>query len=182
MIFIVNFAANLIFIMKIAKKILEKITTPRTFLDVSEISAEEKKKMMSFFAEKGITTTTFYLRFFQKGFFSWEILGVTECKKLFLELPEVAKALLEHIPDDPKSLEGDKGYLYTLAQSDEPGRFYQCLKQVRGLCSLFTDFMEQKGMSPATTIKRFTSDDDWKPWEVEGVRALLQQYMEKGNA
>lgn len=163
------------------KEILEKITQKRSFLDIADISAEEKKELSSFCGKKGITLSTFYLRFFQKGFSEWEIIGVAECKKQFLALSEVAKALLEHTPDDPKSLDGDKGYLYTLAQSDEPGRFYQCLKQVRGLCSLFTDFMEQKGMSPATTIKRFTSDDDWKPWEVEGVRALLQQYMETQN-
>lgn len=36
----------------------------------------------------------------------------------------------------------------------------------------FFAFMEERGMSRTTIIKRFTADD-WKPWEQEGIRALL---------
>ena len=78
--------------------------------------------------------------------------------------------------DDPQAIEGDKGYLYILAQSDEPGVFYSCLKRVNaGMCNKFIAFMNERGMSAATVIKRFTTDN-WKPWEKEGIRNLLNSY------
>lgn len=162
------------------KEIVKKILTQRNPLRAEDISAEEKQVLMKFFAEKGLTSSTFYLRFFQKGFFDWEILGVRECKKQFLELSDVAKQLLEYIdPEDEKSLPGNRGYLYTLAQSDVPGQFYRCLKKANaGLCRQFFDFMDERGMCSTTVIKRFTADD-WKEWELAGVRDILALYHDE---
>lgn len=159
------------------KEILKKITTPRTYLSVSDISVEEKKEISAMLMQKGFTISTFYLRFFQKGFTEWEIIGVRECKKQFLQLPEIAKVLLEfEDEEDPQRLEGDKGYFYTLAQSEAPGVFYRCLQKVKdGLCNKFFAYMGSKGMSPATVIKRFSADDDWKQWELEGIKFILEE-------
>lgn len=90
-------------------------------------------------------------------------------------MPEVSQLLLAY--QDAKDDNGDRGYLYTLAHSDAPGVFYDCLKKVNGgLCNKFFSFMGERGMSMATVVKRFTSDN-WKAWEADGIREVLCQYM-----
>ena len=159
------------------KEIVKKITKSHTPLQTDDMTVEDKKSLYAALEEKGFTLATFYLRFFQKGFSEWEIEGIDECKRQFLLLPNVAQQLLDYVDeDDPQRLEGDKGYLYTLAQSDEPGVFYSCLKRVKaGMCNKFIAFMNERGMSAGTVIKRF-SDNDWKPWEQEGIRNILNSY------
>lgn len=159
------------------KEIVEKITKSYTPLQTDDMSVEDKKSLYVTLAKKGFTLATFYLRFFQKGFSEWEIEGIDECKRQFLLLTDVSQSLLEYVDEnDPQSLEGDKGYLYILAQSDESGVFYSCLKRVNaGMCNKFIAYMNERGMSAATVIKRFTTDN-WKPWEKEGIRNLLNSY------
>ncbi len=158
------------------KEIVEKITKSYTPLQTDDMSVEDKKSLYVTLAKKGFTLATFYLRFFQKGFSEWEIEGIDECKRQFLLLPEVAKALLDYEESD-RSLPGDKGYFYTLAMSEKPGEFYACLKNANmGLCNRFIEFMGERGMSSGTVIKRFTNDC-WKPWEREGVKALLESFL-----
>ena len=160
-----------------SKEIVKKITKLCTPLHTDDLSAEDKKALYAVLEKKGFTLATFYLRFFQKGFSEWEIEGIGECKHQFLLLPDVAQKLLDYVDaDNPEKVEGDKGYLYTLAQSDEPGVFYSCLKRVNaGMCNKFIAYMSERGMSAATVIKRFTIDK-WKPWEREGIRHILNSY------
>ena len=159
------------------KEIIEKITKSHTPLQTDDMTVEDKKSLYAALEKKGFTLATFYLRFFQKGFSEWEIEGIDECKRQFLSLPNVAQQLLDYVDDDDtQRLEGDKGYLYILAQSDEPGVYYSCLKRVNaGMCNKFIAYMNERGMSAATVIKRFTTDN-WKPWEKEGIRNLLNSY------
>lgn len=159
------------------KEIVEKITKPHTPLQTDDLSVEDKKSLYVVLAKKGFTLATFYLRFFQKGFSEWEIAGINECKRQFLLLMDVSQPLLDYVDDDDSQrMEGDKGFLYTLAQSDEPGVFYSCLKRVNaGMCNKFIAYMNERGMSAATVIKRFTNEN-WKPWEQEGIRAILTSY------
>jgi hypothetical protein len=159
------------------KEIVEKIANSYTPLQVDDLSVEDKKALYVVLAKKGFTLATFYLRFFQKGFSKWEIEGINECKRQFLLLPDVSQLLLDYVcEDDPQMVNGDKGYLYTLAQSDEPGLFYSCLKRANaGMCNKFIAYMNERGMSAATVIKRFTVEN-WKPWEQEGIRSILASY------
>lgn len=159
------------------KEIVEKITKSYTPLQTDDMSVEDKKSLYVTLAKKGFTLATFYLRFFQKGFSEWEIEGIDECKRQFLLLPDVAQQLLDFVDeDDPQMEAGDKGYLYILAQSGEPGIFYSCLKRVKaGMCNKFIAYMNERGMSAATVIKRFTTDN-WKTWEKEGIRNILNSY------
>ena len=162
------------------KEIIEKICRKNSPLEVNDISADEKKSLAEFLSDKGFTISTFYLRFFQKGFNAWEILGIKNCKKQFLDIPEVDNLLSEYVETDALGNEiGKKGYLTEAAKSEEPGVFYTCLKKASsGLCMKFFAFMEERGMSRTTIIKRFTADD-WKPWEQEGIRALLLLKVKK---
>ena len=159
------------------KEIVKKITKSHTPLQTDDMTVEDKKSLYAALEKKGFTLATFYLRFFQKGFSEWEIEGIDECKRQFLSLPNVAQQLLDYVDeDDPQAIEGDKGYLYILSQSDEPGVFYSCLKRVNaGMCNKFIAYMNERGMSAATVIKRFTTDN-WKPWETEGIRHILNSY------
>lgn len=159
------------------KEIVEKIANSYTPLQVDDLSVEDKKSLYVVLAKKGFTLATFYLRFFQKGFSKWEIEGINECKRQFLLLPDVSQLLLDYVcEDNPQMVNGDKGYLYTLAQSDEPGLFYSCLKRANaGMCNKFIAYMNERGMSAATVIKRFTVEN-WKPWEQEGIRSILASY------
>ncbi len=159
------------------KEIVEKIANSYTPLQVDDLSVEDKKALYVVLAKKGFTLATFYLRFFQKGFSKWEIEGINECKRQFLLLSDVSQLLLDYVgEDDPQMVNGDKGYLYTLAQSDEPGLFYSCLKRANaGMCNKFIAYMNERGMSAATVIKRFTVEN-WKPWEQEGIRSILASY------
>ena len=159
------------------KENVEKITQNNTPLDVNDISAEEKRNLAEFLSDKGFTISTFYLRFFQKGFDAWEIQGIKNCKKQFLAIPEVANLLSEYVETDALGNEiGKKGYLVEAVKIEEPGVFYTCLKKANnGLCMKFFAFMEERGMSRTTIIKRFTADD-WKPWEQEGIRTLLEAF------
>lgn len=159
------------------KENVEKITQNNTPLNVNDISAEEKRNLAEFLSDKGFTISTFYLRFFQKGFDAWEIQGIKNCKMQFLAIPEVGNLLSEYVETDALGNEiGKKGYLAELAKSNEPGVFYTCLKKAdSGLCMKFFAYMEKRGMSRTTIIKRFTTDD-WKPWEQEGIRALLEAF------
>ena len=175
MILFPKFAPKLRNKIEMTKEIIEKVTQNNTPLEVNDISADEKKNLAEFLSAKGFTISTFYLRFFQKGFDAWEILGIKNCKKQFLAIPEVANLLSEYVETDALDNEiGKKGYLTEAAKSEEPGVFYTCLKKASsGLCMKFFAFMEERGMSRTTIIKRFTADN-WKPWEKEGIRALLQ--------
>lgn len=155
------------------KENLEKITTPLQSLDVKDISVEEKKSLSDFMQTKGFSVATFYLRFFKNGFSVWEIIGINECKKQFLAMSEVAELLLSYVGDE---VQGDKGYLHTLAKSEKAGVFYDCLKRANtGLCKKFFDFMNERGMSTGTVIKRFTTDN-WKEWEANGIKDCLLQF------
>lgn len=162
------------------KEIIEKICRKNSLLEVNDISVEEKKNLAEFLSDKGFTISTFYLRFFQKGFDAWEIQGIKNCKKQFLAIPEVANLLSGYVETDALGNEiSKKGYLLEAAMSDESGVFYTCLKKANnGLCMKFFAFMEERGMSRTTIIKRFTADD-WKPWEQEGIKALLLLKVKK---
>ncbi len=160
------------------KENLQKITQPFSYWEVNDIPVEEKKYISSVLEQKGFTVSTFYLRFFQKGFSQWEIDGVNECKNQFLHRADVAEKLLGYVdPDDKDGIPGDKGYFYTLAQSNAPGVFYNCLRKANaGLCKQFIAFMGERGMSPGTVIKRFGSDE-WKEWERVGIAATLEPFV-----
>lgn len=159
------------------KENIEKITTPLQSLNAKDISVEEKKSLSDFMQAKGFSVATFYLRFFKNGFSVWEIIGINECKKQFLAIPEVAELLLSYAGDEEQGADkGDKGYLYTLAKSDKVGAFYECLRRANaGLCKKFFDFMNERGMSTGTVIKRFTTDN-WKEWESNGIKNCLFQF------
>lgn len=135
-----------------------KITTPFSSWGISEISVSEKKILQDKLAEMGFSQPTFYLRFFQKGFSEWELSGVKNLKIRFLGLINEQNIEAGNINTDDT--------------------FYESLGQTKGLRNMFIAFMQERGMSAATVIKRFTLES-WRPWELEGIRAVLEPFVEK---
>nr|DAI40193.1 MAG TPA: hypothetical protein [Caudoviricetes sp.] len=135
-----------------------KITTPFSSWGISEISVSEKKILQENLAEKGFSQSTFYLRFFQKGFSEWELSGIKNLKIRFLRLINEQNIEAGNINTDDT--------------------FYESLGQTKGLRNMFISFMQERGMSAATVIKRFTLES-WRPWEQEGIRAVLEPFVEK---
>lgn len=167
----VNFATNLIFILEMTKKNFEKILK-NDILNVSDLTVEEKKALYARMEELGMSQSTAYLRFFSKGFDRWEIEGITHTKNEFLltETPETMKE---------GERKGDVGYEYVLSLNiaDEPGAFYKFCQE-RVLCNKLVDFMFTRGMSQGTTRARFR-EDNWKPWEVMGIKAILEEFIKQ---
>lgn len=157
------------------KQIIEKIRTPRTPVDIKDVSAEEKKALLLFLMPNGFSIATFYRRFFQKGFSTWELIGVKECKRQFLASPEVKRKIEDfYYPEQNAS----KDFPLSLADEDN-GHFYAKLKeQGQGLCKKFASFMKERGMSERTTHTRFTGDK-WKDWEGIGILPLLKVFSEQ---
>ena len=154
------------------KEIIEKIANSYTPLQTNDLSVEDKKALYAVLAKKGFTLATFHLRFFQKGFSTWELVGVKECKRRFLALPEVKQKIEDSEQNAPEGL--------PLSLTDEDnGRFYAALKERgQGLCKKFASFMKENGMSERTTCTRFTSDN-WKYWENVGILPLLKAFSEQ---
>ena len=160
------------------KEIEKKILTPNGIFGKDDITPSEKQSLYDFMTSKGLSQSSSYLRFFAKGFAEWEIFGITYIKSKYLELPEVAKRLLEYKDDSFE--DGDTGYLYTLAKSDEPGVFYSCLRKVE-LCVHFQKFMAEHGMMSGSTVQKRFHVEDWKPFEVFGIKTLLAEWQETTN-
>ena len=135
-----------------------KITTPFSYWGISEIPVSEKKILQDKLAEMGFSQPTFYLRFFQKGFSEWELSGIRHMKNQFLRLIKEQNISTGNINTDDT--------------------FYESLGQTKGLRNMFISFMQERGMSAATVIKRFTIES-WRPWEQEGIRAVLEPFVEK---
>lgn len=157
------------------KQIIEKIRTPRTPVDIKDVSAEEKKALLLFLMPNGFSIATFYKRFFQKGFSTWELTGVKECKRQFLASPEVKRKIEDFYYPEQNA---PKDFPLSLADEDN-GRFYAKLReQGQGLCKKFASFMKERGMSERTTHTRFTGDK-WKDWEGIGILPLLRVFSEQ---
>ena len=157
------------------KEIFRKITGPRTPIDIKDVSAEEKKALLLFLMPKGFSIATFYKRFFQKGFSTWELIGVKECKRQFLSSPEVKRKIEDFYYPEQNA---PKDFPLSLADEDN-GRFYAKLKEQRqGLCKKFASFMKERGMSERTTHTRFTGDK-WKDWESIGILPLLKSFQSR---
>ncbi len=160
------------------KLLIEKLSIPGEKFATTDMTPDEKKALMAFLELKGMPNSTFYLRFFQKGFDKWEMLGIKNCKSQFLKLPDVAQTLLE-AQTTSDELPGNKGYLYTLAQDETPGVFYRALKVAKvHINDTFVPYMQELGMSSNATISKRFNVEDWKAWEYQGIKSALEEFVE----
>lgn len=147
-----------------AKKIFDKITSSNSALMSSDLTADEKKQLYAHMAKFDMTESKCYKRFFDKGFAMWEILGVENILRQFLE---------EHKDKLVKSgKDGDRGYAYVLSLTKETS--YAAIREA-GLLSTFIRHMETLGMCGNTVYKRF-QNPDWKAYELRGIKSILSTF------
>lgn len=155
------------------KNVWKKIWDGGT-LSATDLTSEEKKQLYVLFEGYGMPKSTCYNRFFDKGFCKWEIMGVSHIMDVFLEREKV------NTDDMPEGEEGSRGYGAVLALSPgyDSGKFYELvtnLKMGKRLC----DHMAELGMSSQMTVRTRFKANDWKPWELKGVKAIIDEITMK---
>lgn len=146
------------------KEILDKITSPNMCLTSSDMTAEEKKHLYAHLSKYDMKESKCYKRFFEKGFDKWEIEGVENILRQFLE--ENMSALVE---SGKKGV--DRGYAYVLSLT--PETYYSAVRE-SGLLKKFVLHMGTLGMSSNTVYKRF-ANPDWQKFELIGIRTILAE-------
>lgn len=150
------------------KQIFDKILMGGV-LDPKDLTADEKKDLYATLSEYGMPSSTVYARFFDKGFSKWEILGVTKLREEFL---------LTSVCTDGGAVEeeGSRGYGYVISLSPDydDSMFYDVvtrLKTGKALC----EFMAERGMASQMTVRTRFKANDWKPWELKGIKAIIDE-------
>lgn len=144
-------------------------------LSATDITPEEKKQLYTLFEGYGMPKSTCYNRFFDKGFCKWEIMGVSHIQDVFLVREKI------NTDDIPEGEEGSRGYGAVLALSSEydNSKFYELvtnLKIGKRLC----DYMAELGMSSQMTVRTRFKANDWKPWELKGIEAIIDEFIKQG--
>lgn len=143
-------------------------------LSSTELTPEEKKRLYVLFEGYGMPKSTCYNRFFNKGFCKWEIMGVSHMKDSFLV---EEKCNTDNIPDGE---EGSRGYGAVLALSQEynDSKFYELVTNLK-MGKVLCDRMSELGMSSQMTVRTRFKENDWKPWELKGVKAIIEEFIKK---
>lgn len=139
-------------------------------LDATDLTAEEKKALYAVMERFGLPKATCYSRFFDKGFSPWEIKGVSKIKEEFL-LSEVCNT-----DNDKSGEDGSRGYGYVLelAPDYDDSKFYELVTNLKigvKLCEV----MSSLGMTSQMTVRTRFRSNDWKPWELRGIGAILDE-------
>ena len=141
-------------------------------LSATDITPEEKKQLYALFEGYGMPKSTCYNRFFDKGFCKWEIMGVSHIQDVFLVREKI------NTDDMTEGEEGSRGYGAVLALSPEydHSKFYELvtnLKIGKRLC----DYMAELGMSSQMTVRTRFKANDWKPWEMKGIKEIIDEFV-----
>ena len=120
----------------------------RGLLDVTDLTPDEKKQLYAFLTAQGMTQSTAYARFFERGFDEWELRGIDAIKRDFC----------------------DRHALNHLRQTGEG--FYSALTGP-GQKTALLNLMSELGMEHRNTVSTRFDADNWKPWERRGLRDLL---------
>lgn len=155
------------------KNIWKKIWDGGT-LSATDLTPEDKKRLYALFEGYGMPKSTCYNRFFDKGFCEWEIMGVSHIRDAFLVSEK------GNTDEEPEGEEGSRGYGAVLALSSkyDDSKFYELvtnLKIGKRLC----DRMAELGMSSQMTVRTRFKANDWKPWELKGVKAIINEFDEQ---
>ena len=67
------------------RHIFSKLESPGGHLEAKDLTADEKRALYALMGKYGLPESTTYNRFFDKGFDSWEMMGVDQCKADFVD-------------------------------------------------------------------------------------------------
>ena len=141
-------------------------------LSATDITPEEKKQLYTLFEGYGMPKSTCYNRFFDKGFCKWEIMGVSHIQDVFLVREKI------NTDDMPEGEEGSRGYGAVLALSTEydDSKFYELVTNCK-IGKRLCDYMAELGMSSQMTVRTRFKANDWKPWEMKGIKAIIDEFV-----
>ena len=135
--------------------IFQKLNTARGHLVAADLSVQEKGRLFGLMAQNGATHAFAYIRFFRDGFSEWELEGIDKILSEFCKEHDIV------IPEDSS--------------------LYEAMPHGDGIRVALYRMMDQKGMSPNTTRKRFLAKD-FKPWERKGIRAIVDEFIKGQQA
>lgn len=138
------------------RHIFSKLESPRGHLEAKDLTADEKRGLYALMGKYGLPESTAYVRFFDKGFDPWELMGVDQCKADFTDSIE------------------DAGLRDALYNTDNG--FYSALLEGYGYRMRLVNLMAERGMVHRATVEKRFDADDWKEWERRGVRAVINEF------
>lgn len=144
------------------KMLFEKLQKPKTHLQVDDLTPDGKKALWAVMMSHGASQGFAYDRFFKEGFQAWELLGIDNIKRDFINTHK----------DDifPKGVTPDVPLII-----NEPGGFYRALGMNFGMKKVFTEYMNRLGMGANSVLYKFSSDD-WKEYERIGINAIIKDF------
>ena len=161
------------------RKTAEKIYKPHTPLNAKDLTSEQKKFLYARMSEYGATEAWAYTRFFRDGFSAWEIDGIENMRRDFIErnLDPLLVAFYNniHIGEIPTD-KNEKLCQMEQYLTSEPGNFFNLIGNVRGLKMQFTREMSAAGMGVGTVFVRFPTDN-WKSYELCGIRSIWEGFL-----
>ena len=151
------------------KKTLNKIFQG-SVIDTKELTADEKMAVYACLARFGMPQSTAYHRLFVIGFSAWEIMGVTHIRDEFLATSVCC------VDDNGTEDPGSRGYGYVLSLDPDydNSQFFDMLVKLK-LGKKFTDYMAERGMQSQMTVRSRFRANDWKEWELKGIKAILEE-------
>lgn len=146
--------------------IADKLSQPRMHLNSDDLTPNQKSFLWEVMARHGAKQGFSYDRFFEKGFFRWELIGITAIKHDFIRA-HIKEIFPEQEPEDIEKV---------VAEIDVvDGEFYRMLGRSFGLKKKFHAYISELGMSTTTSLKRFSADD-WEEFERIGIRAIIEEF------
>ena len=188
------------------EKIHTMLSTPGQLLAPADLTADEKKRLYALFTAMGASDAFAYTRFFRDGFAEWELQGIWQCKIDYLDLlhceeniditfraasfssVEGAVSAAAPVVGNADPYRGGAGatttYLahYTADGEEKhfdlltPGDFWRMLGDTRHRWH-FGEYMQQLGMLSYTTVSKRFASDDWRDYELHGIRNVMEEFL-----
>lgn len=156
-------------------KILNKIFAGRK-LESSEIDVEEKKELYELMLKYGMSKSTAYLRFFDKGFCKWEIIGIINLSNDFLNSITQNKV----VGDSTEQIHETSYSIASFIKDFEGNNFYELISRMK-VGTKLCDSMAKYGMSSQMTVRTRFKENNWKPWELIGIKTIIEDYFIKNT-
>lgn len=170
------------------KEIFEKIFEGGV-LDPTDLTADEKKRLYLRMTDNGASEAFAYTRFFRDGFAQWEVEGILKAKIDYLHhLHTDEQVAFEVRCTETVATSDGETYRYRhFYEVDgeersfditKPGDYWRMLGELRRRTD-FALWMQQRGMMSEVTVRKRFSADDWRDYELVGIREVVRQLVEE---
>ncbi len=170
------------------KDVFLRLTTAGGVLTSQDMTADEKKRLYQLMTQHGASEAFAYTRCFRDGFDEWELQGVWQAKIEYLRLLHTEEKV-ETQMRCVETIQTEDGetykyrHFYTVDGEERSfdlytaGDFWRFLGEVRKR-QHFCDYMARLGMKSKTTVSKRFSADDWRDYELSGVRHIIHTMVD----